>query len=181
MRQQLVSLSRFRSAGLALLVGVTFGCASTPRDTVRESPPPPAPIPSERPARPSDTGERRAEVVRLARAQLGKPYALGAVGPDRFDCSGLVQRVYRQVGVSLPRTTTAQARVGRVLARDELRAGDLVLFGDNSGVSHVGIWIGDGRFVHASSSRGVVVDTLAVKWFRDRLLSGRRVLTQARP
>ncbi len=121
-----------------------------------------------------------AVVVEAARARLGRPYRFGGQGPGGYDCSGLVQQVYREVGISLPRTAARQARVGRVLHPAEFQPGDLVLFGQNGHVDHIGIWIGGGRFVHASSRRGVVIDSLDTAWFRQRLLGGRRVLEEAR-
>ncbi|MFI5566076.1 NlpC/P60 family protein [Streptomyces sp. NPDC051740] len=92
-------------------------------------------------------GPRAAEAVSYAYAKLGSPYVWGATGPDAFDCSGLVQAAYRSAGVSLPRTTYAQIDAGRRVTRSELRPGDLVFF--YSGISHVGIYVGDGRMIHA--------------------------------
>ncbi|MFR9789508.1 NlpC/P60 family protein [Streptomyces sp. MB22_4] len=90
---------------------------------------------------------RAAAAVAYAYAKLGSPYVWGATGPDAFDCSGLVQAAYRSAGVSLPRTTYAQIDAGRRVSRSELRPGDLVFF--YSGVSHVGLYIGNGRMIHA--------------------------------
>ncbi|MFE2509112.1 NlpC/P60 family protein [Streptomyces naganishii] len=92
-------------------------------------------------------GSRAAAAVSYAYAKLGSPYVWGATGPDAFDCSGLVQAAYRSAGISLPRTTYAQIGAGRRVPRSELLPGDLVFF--YSGVSHVGIYIGGGRMIHA--------------------------------
>ncbi|MDT0308514.1 NlpC/P60 family protein [Streptomyces sp. DSM 44917] len=92
--------------------------------------------------------ERAAAAVAFALAQQGKPYVWGATGPDAFDCSGLTQAAWRAAGVSLPRTSYAQAGAGRRVSRGELAPGDLVFY--YSGVSHVGLYVGDGRIVHAS-------------------------------
>jgi cell wall-associated NlpC family hydrolase len=86
----------------------------------------------------------------FARANIGKPYRYGAAGPNAFDCSGLVLSAFKKAGVSLPRTSSAQSRVGTPVRRDQLQPGDLVFF--YSPVSHVGIYIGDGKIVHASTS-----------------------------
>ncbi|MFC4996411.1 C40 family peptidase [Dactylosporangium cerinum] len=91
-------------------------------------------------------------VVGFALAQVGKGYGYGSVGPDRFDCSGLVAAAYRRVGISLPHQTGALAAVGRSVGRGELRPGDLVF----PAAGHVGIYIGGGRMVHASTERGGV-------------------------
>ncbi|MFC8994338.1 NlpC/P60 family protein [Streptomyces rochei] len=90
---------------------------------------------------------RAAAAIAYARQKLGSPYVWGATGPDAFDCSGLTQAAYRAAGVSLPRTTYAQIDAGRRVARSELLPGDLVFF--YSGISHVGIYIGDGKMIHA--------------------------------
>ncbi|MEU9332127.1 NlpC/P60 family protein [Streptomyces sp. NPDC048290] len=90
---------------------------------------------------------RATAAVSYARQKLGSPYVWGATGPDAFDCSGLIQAAYRSAGVSLPRTTYAQIDAGRRLSRSELRPGDLVFF--YSGISHVGLYIGDGQMIHA--------------------------------
>ncbi|WP_432192009.1 NlpC/P60 family protein [Streptomyces sp. bgisy027] len=90
---------------------------------------------------------RAAAAVSYAYAKLGSPYVWGATGPNAFDCSGLTQAAYREAGVSLPRTTYAQIDAGRRVSRSELLPGDLVFF--YSGISHVGIYIGNGQMIHA--------------------------------
>lgn len=90
---------------------------------------------------------RAAEAVAYAYGKLGSPYVWGATGPDAFDCSGLAQAAYRAAGISLPRTTYAQINAGRRVSRSELRPGDLVFF--YSGISHVGIYVGNGQMIHA--------------------------------
>jgi len=90
---------------------------------------------------------RAAEAIAFARAQLGKPYVWGATGPDSYDCSGLVQAAWRSAGISLPRTTYDQITAARRITRDQLQPGDLVFF--YSGISHVGLYTGNGRMIHA--------------------------------
>ncbi|WP_217555044.1 C40 family peptidase [Streptomyces sp. GbtcB6] len=90
---------------------------------------------------------RAAAAVAYAYSKLGSPYVWGATGPDAFDCSGLAQAAYRSAGVSIPRTTYAQIDAGRRVSRSELQPGDLVFF--YSGISHVGIYIGNGQMIHA--------------------------------
>lgn len=85
-----------------------------------------------------------------ALAKLGKPYRWGAVGPNAFDCSGLVKWSFEQAGRSLPRTSRAQAGAGTPVSRDNLQPGDLVFF--YKPISHVGIYIGNNKIVHASRS-----------------------------
>ncbi|GAA1688726.1 C40 family peptidase [Streptomyces yatensis] len=95
----------------------------------------------------SPTAGRAARAVSYAYAALGKPYVWGAAGPHGYDCSGLTQAAWRAAGVALPRTTYTQINAGRRVTRDQLAPGDLVFF--YSGVSHVGLYIGDGRIIHA--------------------------------
>ncbi|MFR0357760.1 C40 family peptidase [Streptomyces sediminimaris] len=90
---------------------------------------------------------RAAAAVAYAYSKLGSPYVWGATGPDAFDCSGLVQAAYHSAGVSLPRTTYSQIDAGRRVSRSELAPGDLVFF--YSGISHVGIYVGNGQMIHA--------------------------------
>nr|WP_168510431.1 C40 family peptidase [Streptomyces sp. S1D4-11]QIY97795.1 NlpC/P60 family protein [Streptomyces sp. S1D4-11] len=90
---------------------------------------------------------RAAEAIAYAYGKLGSPYVWGATGPDAFDCSGLAQAAYRAAGISLPRTTYAQINAGRRVSRSELLPGDLVFF--YSGISHVGIYVGNGQMIHA--------------------------------
>jgi cell wall-associated NlpC family hydrolase len=90
------------------------------------------------------------KAVDTALAQVGDPYVWGASGPDAFDCSGLMQYAYSAAGVSLPHSSSSQSRMGTPVSRSELRPGDLVFF--YSPVSHVGMYIGNGQMVHASTS-----------------------------
>lgn len=98
------------------------------------------------PPLPSD-GSRAARAVAFAYGAIGKPYVWGATGPGSFDCSGLTQAAWRAAGVSLPRTTYTQINAGQRISRDQLAPGDLVFF--YSGVTHVGMYVGNGQMVHA--------------------------------
>lgn len=105
----------------------------------------------------------RDSVVAIARAQVGRKYRTGGTSPERgFDCSGLVKYVLQALKVDVPRTSREQSHVGAAVPRDttQLRPGDLLLFGKpKAGVSHVGIYIGNGRYVHASSIAGRVIES----------------------
>ncbi|GAA4541825.1 C40 family peptidase [Pseudonocardia xishanensis] len=92
----------------------------------------------------------RAAALQTAMAQIGKPYRYGATGPSAFDCSGLTSFAFKNAGVSIPRTSRAQSTVGTPVSRADLQPGDLVFF--YKPVSHVGIYIGNGQVVHASTS-----------------------------
>lgn len=107
----------------------------TPAPTRRATEPPPA------------AGSRAARAVAFAYSALGKPYVWGATGPGAFDCSGLTQAAWRAAGVALPRTTYTQINAGHRVSRSQLAPGDLVFF--YSGISHVGLYIGGGKMIHA--------------------------------
>ncbi|MFF1559102.1 NlpC/P60 family protein [Streptomyces sp. NPDC058279] len=96
---------------------------------------------------PAGDGSRAARAVAFAYGAIGKPYVWGATGPGSFDCSGLTQAAWGAAGVSLPRTTYTQINAGQRVSRDRLAPGDLVFF--YSGVTHVGLYIGDGKMIHA--------------------------------
>ncbi|WP_399432112.1 C40 family peptidase [Streptomyces sp. WAC05374] len=90
---------------------------------------------------------KAAKVLAFAEAQTGKPYVWGATGPSSYDCSGLTQAAWRAAGVDLPRSIRDQAAAGTPVALEDLRPGDLVFFHDD--ISHVGIYKGDGKMIHA--------------------------------
>lgn len=111
---------------------------------------------------PVQTSGSAASVVALAKAQAGKNYVWGATGPNSFDCSGLVQYVYKNAaGVNLPRTTYSQVNVGQTVSMNNLKAGDLLFWGSASAPYHVGIYLGNGQYANAATpSQGVRVQNL---------------------
>ncbi len=120
-------------------------------------------------------GER---IAATARAQLGRPYRLGGAGPAHFDCSGLVQFAHAAHGIAVPRTTADQFAAARPVPTHRLTAGDLLFFRFESGpkVTHVGIYVGDGRFVHApQSGRSVELQAVDSPWYQRRLAGAGRL------
>ena len=116
-------------------------------------------------------------VVQSSYDYLGTPYVFGGTSPGGFDCSGYVRYVFAQAGIYLPRTADAQYEVGYPVSMSELRAGDLVFFSTYEyGPSHVGIYLGDGSFINASSSRGVAVDSLNSSYWGSCYIGARRVM-----
>ena len=173
---------RWRGAGLAtgmwaaatLALALLAGCGGG--DRVRQ------PTPSHR-----DWSDRVATDPAAANAVLmraislvGTPYRYGGNTPDGgFDCSGLVNYVYRDMlDLQLPRTSRALAAYqGPRITPDRLASGDLVFFGSGGTVTHVGIYVGDGRFVHAPSTGGTVrLDRLDGPYWRDHYSGAKRVL-----
>ena len=149
----------------ALLLG---GCSTTP-----------APGPS-RSVASSLSDEHAHDIAIHALGLVGTPYRYGGNTPDGgFDCSGLVGYVFRDAaGVTLPRTSNAMSGLGqRKLAVDSLQSGDLVFFASGRKVDHVGIYVGERRFVHAPNSGGTVrLDSLDGPWWREHFVFGKRVL-----
>lgn len=180
-------LPLIRSLGLvALLVplGADYGCGGmvpSPRYTSAPG------AGGERLRRELETRQRAllsgdsSRLLRVVHSYLGVPYKWGGTTRDGMDCSALTRAVYREVyGVELPRTSRQMYRLGRpVSVAGQLRDGDLVFFridASGPGVSHVGIYVGDGRFAHASLSRGGVIDPLNSPYFDKRYAGARRVL-----
>jgi cell wall-associated NlpC family hydrolase len=114
--------------------------------------------------------------VHAALAQVGDAYAMGASGPSAFDCSGLARFAMARAGVALPRTSFAQARVGRPVHRDKVRRGDLVFFSTaGPGASHVGIVVGSGVAVSATS-HGVIEHAISDAYWGAHYAGARRVI-----
>ena len=118
-----------------------------------------------------------AELIATALTLRGTPYLNGGTDPSGFDCSGFVQWVFAQHGTGLPREVRDQYRVGRKIDEDEVKPGDLVFFETVAkGASHVGIAIGNGEFVHAPSSQGVVrVEKFTASYWAKRWVGARRI------
>ena len=176
------------AAGLSIRFGGHGGGSPQPAATpVAELPPPTEAPPSDPPlpAEERDADRLRQAVVATAKEAMGRPYEWGGTGANGggFDCSGLIQHAYGQHGVRLPRTSQDQAKEGRPIARNRssLRSGDLLTFSNSGGpVTHVGLYIGDGRFIH-SASHGVQVSLLSGedpygRWWYTRWVGVRRIV-----
>lgn len=120
----------------------------------------------------------RDNVVSYAKEQLGVPYRFGGTTPSGFDCSGFIRYVMNQVGVSMPRTANEQYNTGTAIAKSDLKKGDLVFFETyKPGPSHSGIYVGDGKFIHASSSRGISISSVNDPYYwGSRYLGAKRVI-----
>ncbi|MBS1709421.1 MAG: C40 family peptidase [Armatimonadetes bacterium] len=132
---------------------------------------------------PKSTGSSNAsvvasELIETAKSKIGAPYVWGATGSrGSFDCSGFVGWVFRSHGIDLPRTSIEQSGVGEAVGKDELRPGDLVFFHTRGGsrVSHVGMYIGNNNFIHASSSGSVKISSLEEAYYTRAYAWARRV------
>ncbi|WP_201313344.1 C40 family peptidase [Dyella sp. EPa41] len=166
-----------------LLLGAVMlllvACASGPRRPAsRESQSALASLPARAPA--GNTGTAN-DVLFRAIALVGTPYRWGGNTPDGgFDCSGLVDYIYRNAaGLSLPHSSREMSELDgeRVRRMTDLMSGDLVFFGGHTGISHVGVYVGKGRFVHAPNSGGTVrLDDIDGPYWRDHFAFGKRLL-----
>ena len=116
-------------------------------------------------------------IVASSMQYLGVPYVFGGTTPNGFDCSGYVRYVFANAGIYLPRTADAQYECGYPVSTAELVPGDLVFFSTyEAGASHVGIYLGDGNFINASSSRGVSIASLYSSYWGSCYIGARRVM-----
>lgn len=167
----------FRQVGTVLLAALVLaGCGSTPRSS-----PPTASRPVDRSVSNIQVAsENRQEVVLYALSLLDVNYQFGGANPEAgLDCSGLVYFIYKNaLGVTLPHNAAEMARLSRPVERQALQAGDLVFFNTlGKPYSHVGVYIGDGKFVHAPSSKGhIKVESLSSPWFAARFEGGRSLI-----
>ena len=116
-------------------------------------------------------------IVQTSMEYIGVPYVFGGTTPSGFDCSGYVRYVFANAGIYLPRMADEQYEMGMPVSTDELVAGDLVFFTTYTyGASHVGIYLGDGNFINASSSRGVAIDSLYSSYWGSCYIGARRVV-----
>lgn len=122
---------------------------------------------------PATAGENH--MMSVINGWIGTPYVYGGTTKDGVDCSGFTQAVFRECGVEIPRTASAQAAASSSVSASDLKFGDLVFFNTSgSGISHVGIYVGSGFFVHASSSHGVRRETLAHPYYASRIVCAGR-------
>ena len=117
-------------------------------------------------------------IISTAKKYIGVPYKFGGTTPKAFDCSGYLQYVFAQNGLSIPRTADEQFKLGRrTMSSSQLEPGDLVFFTTyESGASHCGIYLGSGKFIHASSSRGVRIDELSNTYWQPKYYGGKHII-----
>lgn len=119
--------------------------------------------------------KKASQIITLAKGKLGSKYVWGATGPTKFDCSGFTSWLYKQAGITIPRTSRDQGKAGKYVSRSNLQPGDLIFF--NNPISHVGLYIGDGQMIHASNpTRGVVKDNINSNHYKKIYNTSRRFL-----
>ncbi len=156
-------MTRLWLAILLAAMAILGGCSSSP------------PFPEPTTVRASN--ETAAKAIDYAKEMLGKPYKYAGDTPEGFDCSGLVKYSYARAGISMPRDTQSQRRVAMLVSVHSMREGDLLFF-DQEGkkTSHVGMYLGKGRFIHAPSSGGKVrTDSINAEFWKKHFVEARRV------
>ena len=120
------------------------------------------------------------EIIRTARQYIGVPHCMGGTSMKCIDCSGLLVAVFAKHGINLPHNSEEQARYGKIVAgMDQLKKGDLVFFiktyRTNQFITHSGICTGDNKFIHTSSSKGVIITSMNDPWWKERFVFGTRI------
>lgn len=116
----------------------------------------------------ANTGIIENNIISYAYKFIGTPYVFGGNGPNSFDCSGFTKYVFQSMAINLPRTSQEQYNKGNYISREELIIGDLVFFNTYTTLGHVGIYIGNGDFIHASSSEGVTISSLNNEYYNSK-------------
>lgn len=128
----------------------------------------------------SATEGNAGKLIQFAKTLLGKPYRYATSGPNSFDCSGFTSYCFRQtLGLKLSRSSKDQALAGKQISKDQLKPGDLLFFNTTGNrISHVGIYIGDGKMIHASSGSNmkVIISPVFSGWYKSRYVTARRIL-----
>ena len=124
----------------------------------------------------SSLSEKRYTVMKKAESLIGSPYCYGGYSTNCFDCSGFIKTVYENVGIEVPRISKDIYSLGESVSLSEIKPGDLVFFSDSGGINHVGIASGNNEMIHASTSRGVVRQSLDDKYFSSHFAGAKRII-----
>lgn len=144
---------------------VIIGCSSTPKVSRVELP------------KSKAASSIQKKIVESAKKRLGIPYCYGGVTPKCMDCSGFVVTIFNEIGIILPRSSAQQFTLGKAVDDEDATIGDLIFFKGKSGtINHVGIYVGNNTVVHASSSRGVIIQPLSDTYLSNGYAGIRRFL-----
>ncbi|MHB8062543.1 MAG: C40 family peptidase [Ruminiclostridium sp.] len=123
------------------------------------------------------SSSKASALISTAKSFMGVSYVWGGTTPSGFDCSGFTQYVLKKNGISVPRTASEQYNIGTSVSKSKLRVGDLVFFTTyKAGASHLGFYIGNGNFIHASSSKGVTISSLSNTYYTSHYIGARRII-----
>ncbi|MCR1649523.1 NlpC/P60 family protein, partial [Clostridioides difficile] len=128
----------------------------------------------------TNTTGKAKELISIAKSKLGCKYVWGATGPNTFDCSGFTQWCYKKIGINIPRVSRGQGKAGKAVSKGSLQPGDLVFFsskGANGTIDHVGMFIGNGEFIHSPHTGDVVkISKLSGSYYTKNYVTARRYL-----
>jgi len=154
---------------IAIVASAALGCSANPTSSAASN------VPAGEVVRPNKHNSVGAHAASIALRQVGVPYRYGGMTPTGFDCSGLVHYSYAHAGKNIPRTTAGQWAHLPPVEGHNMRAGDLLFFSISGKMSHVGMYLGDGRFVHAPSSGKVVaIESLSSDYYRKAFIRAAR-------
>lgn len=122
------------------------------------------------------SSDLRNKIIDEAKQWIGTPYQYGGESKNGADCSGFVMSVYQNAGIDLPRTSQQQFNYVQLINNFEREAGDLVFFKRNNKIFHVGIYLGDNYMIHASSSKGVIIQSIDDNYFDDKYAGSGRII-----
>jgi cell wall-associated NlpC family hydrolase len=123
--------------------------------------------------------DSRLSILKEAEKLLGTPYCSGGENKDCMDCSGFTMTIYEIIGINLPRSAAEQYEYSSKIYKNDVIPGDLVFFGDGSRISHVGIYTGHEEFIHSSSSKGVIRQSLSDPYYKKKLIGFGRVMKES--
>lgn len=155
-----------RVLAVLILVALLSACSSAP----------PQSLSSGKPSSLSNASETKSQLIQMHLEWKGVPYRLGGMSKAGIDCSGFVLLTFQsRFGVQLPRTTAQQKEAGKSVSKSQLRPGDLVFFKTGWSTRHVGIYLGDSQFLHASTSQGVMISSLNNSYWKQKYWLSRRL------
>ncbi len=175
------AIRRYRTAAMAAILAASLaGCATAPAPLPPLGDVTPSPGPLDVPMPTPQSGATvsiGSEIVIRAISLLGAPYRFGASGPNAFDCSGLVQFIHEELGIDVPRTAAEQYKAAEPVRLEDIEPGDLLFFRiSGKRISHVAIYAGSGRFVHApQTGRPIELRPLGDEYYRQRLAGAGRL------
>lgn len=159
---------------LTIILAILTGCSSVQRDITT----PLAVAKTPTAVDLQNSSAVKSTLLQHYREWHGTPYRMGGLDKRGIDCSGFAYITFRsELGYTLPRTTDLQAKTGRQVVRKNLRIGDLIFFKTSFYSNHVGIYLGDSEFLHASTSKGVIISSLKEQYWKDCYWTARRIDT----
>ncbi len=160
----------------SILALILASCQSSRRTATKEKAGGKTKIYIEKYERPEDLSDLQNSILDESERLLGTRYCYGGDTPDCFDCSGFVQTVFKSVGIEIPRISQDQFDSGLYISEKDKEPGDLIFFRNKKNISHVGIYVGNEQFIHASTSLGVIRQLVSDDYYRNKFAGYRRMI-----